>query len=78
MKKIQFAKIFELETHQVLITKDYEDHEKFKVNQITDLEDCMPTLALVFDDEEKRDKCFDDYNEENAKKFLANILKMLG
>ena len=76
MKKIQFAKIFELETHQVLITKDFED-DIFKVNQTTDLDGCVPTLALGFDNEDKRDKCFDDYTEENAKKFLETIFKML-
>lgn len=76
MKKVVFAKIFELEKHQVLITKEYED-DKFRINQTTDIDSCVPTLALIFDNEEKRDQCFEDYTKDNAIKFVENVVKML-
>lgn len=78
LKKYHFSKIFELGEYQVLITKEYEpDDDSFKVVQTTDLEDCRPSVALGFKDEDKCNKCFEDYTLENAQKFLDNIKLML-
>lgn len=78
MAKIIFAKIFELDEHQVLITKEYEpEDDSFKVVQTTDFEDVRPAVAWVFKDESVRDKCFDDYKESQAKEFVKSIQEML-
>ena len=78
MSKLKFAKIFELGDYQVLITKEYEpEDDSFKVVQTTDLEKCRPSLSLGFEKEEKCTECFDNYNEENAQRFLTQIQSML-
>lgn len=78
MSKITFCKIIELENHQVLIMKatDPDDYQ-FLVNVTTDFEDVRPSIGMGFDDEAKRDKCFEDYNEEQAKKFIETMKEML-
>jgi hypothetical protein len=76
MKKIIFAKLFELKYHQVLITKE-DTEDEFNVAQQTDLGNVQPKLSLCFDVEKKRDKCFNDYNQENAEKFISVIKSML-
>jgi len=74
--KFEFAKIFELEDYQVLITKD-EDDEKYRIMQSTQLEDCMPSLALGYELESTRDKHFNEYNIDNAQKFLDMLKKVM-
>jgi len=77
-KQIQF-RIIELPTHQILITKDWDEDE-----------DCSPILVITifhdgikanqklgFDKEKKRDKAFDSFNEEHAKSMLESFLQML-
>jgi len=74
--KIEFAKLFEIEDYQVLITKE-DTEDGFNVTQQTDLGEVRPSMSLGFDAEEKRDKCFLEYNKENAEKFLSIIKEML-
>lgn len=69
MEKIEFCKIFELENYQILIMKD-EDEDEYVVKQITDFPGFRPMMSLGFATEEKRDECFNDYTEENAKNSL--------
>jgi hypothetical protein len=75
-KLICFAKLFEIEYYQVLITKD-DVEDGFNITQHTDLGDVRPSMAIGFNTEEKRDKCFDDYSKNNAEKFLSIIQSML-
>lgn len=78
MAKLKFSKLFEVGDYQVLITKNYEaEEEMFTVSQTTELEDCRPSLSLGFEKEKDCDKCFEDYNSKNAKKFLQQVKTML-
>jgi hypothetical protein len=72
----EFAKIFEIEDHQVLIMKDDTEHE-FEVKQIVDFDEVRPVMSLGFDSEEKRDECFNNYSKENAEKFYNVVSNML-
>lgn len=73
--KNKFAKLFEFEENQVLVTKlDDEDSEKeFKLIQTTQNDIGKIDLAVGFDDEEKRDAYFDEYGEEIAIEFLYMV-----
>lgn len=75
--KFEFAKIFELKEQQVLITKR-EDDDKYEVVQTSDFGDFQTSLALGFEDEKKREECFNTYNLDNAQKFLDIINGMMG
>ena len=71
-----FAKIFEVENHQVLIMKD-ETEDTYDVTQIVDLEEVRPVMTMGFETKEKRDDCFDKYSQKDAENFYNVILKML-
>lgn len=70
--KNKFAKLFEFEENQVLVTKHDEEvaENEFKVIQTTYCELGHFDLAVGFDDEEKRDLYFDEYGEGIAIEFL--------
>lgn len=77
MKKIHF-RIIELPTHQVLLTKDFDNQqdENTPLLRITIFVDnCRAEISLGFDTEEKRDKAFINYSDEIANTCLQNILK---
>ena len=77
MKQVNF-RIIELPTHQVLLTKDFDDDEESKpLLTITFfLEGVKVNQKLGYDDEAKRDKIFNDFTDEQAQTMLDNTLAM--
>jgi hypothetical protein len=77
MKQVNF-RIIELPTHQVLLTKDFDDDEESKpLLTITFfLEGVKVNQKLGYDDEAKRDEMFDKVTEEQVQKTLDNALAM--
>ena len=52
----KFARLFELEDHQVLLMKDYDDEEeKFYVSQTTWIDSISYSMRLGMKNEESRD-----------------------
>jgi|VirMetMinimDraft_7_1064189.scaffolds.fasta_scaffold89366_2 hypothetical protein len=76
MKGEQFAKLFQVDDKQVLITKIFED-DIFSIKQQTSLEEVIPIITLSFNDEEERDFDFDGYNQEVAEDFIKTIENIL-
>lgn len=77
--KNQFAKLFDLEDHQVLITKDEdEDAKEFSITQTTQIDGCDPSASLFFTNQDIRDSAFDSYNKEAAQRFLDSMIELLG
>lgn len=77
-KILKFAKVFEIDTNQVLITKEFDENDDtYLLKQTTEFDEVTPAMSMGFDTEEKRDKAFEDYNEENAQMFLNVINSML-
>ena len=77
MKQVNF-RIIELPTHQVLLTKDFDDDEESKpLLTITFfLEGVKVNQKLGYDDEAKRDEIFDKVTDEQVQKTLDNALAM--
>lgn len=77
MKQVNF-RIIELPTHQVLLTKDFDDDEESKpLLTITFfLEGVKVNQKLGYDDEAKRDEMFDKVTDEQVQKTLDNVLAM--
>ena len=75
MKQVNF-RIIELPTHQVLLTKDFDDDEESKpLLTITFfLEGVKVNQKLGYDDEAKRDEMFDKVTDEQVQKTLDNAL----
>ena len=77
MKEVNF-RIIELPTHQVLLTKDFDDDEESKpLLTITFfLEGVKVNQKLGYDEEAKRDEMFDKVTKEQVQKTLDNALAM--
>lgn len=77
MKQVNF-RIIELPTHQVLLTKYFDDDEESKpLLTITFfLEGVKVNQKLGYDDEAKRDQMFDKVTDEQVQKTLDNALAM--
>ena len=77
MKEVNF-RIIELPTHQVLLTKDFDDDEESKpLLTITFfLEGVKVNQKLGYDDEVKRDEMFNKVTDEQVQKTLDNALAM--
>jgi hypothetical protein len=77
MKQVNF-RIIELPTHQVLLTKDFDDDEESKpLLTITFfLEGVKVNQKLGYDDEAKRDEMFNKVTNEQVQKTLDNALAM--
>jgi hypothetical protein len=77
MKEVNF-RIIELPTHQVLLTKDFDDDEEsIPLLTITFfLEGVKVDQKLGYYDEAKRDEMFDKVTAEQVQKTLDNALSM--
>lgn len=77
MKKHHFIKVFDIGNYQVSVRKDDygdedEDGHNFKIEVATQI-DIRMQINLGFDNEEKRDKAFNNYSLSQAKKFLSGM-----
>ena len=76
MKEINF-RIIELPTHQILISKDFDEEEKKELLVITFfIDNVKVTQKMGYNDEAKRDEMFDKVTDEQAQKTLNNALKL--
>lgn len=79
MKTIHF-RIIELPTHQVLITKDFDndqDDAKFLVVISFFLDGVKADLKLNYSSEEKRDNIFDNISSEQVQKTVDNAINVM-
>jgi len=78
MKEVYF-RIIELESHQVLLQKDFgDDNEDNKplIRIIFNVEGIKVSQSLGYDDEVQRDKIFESITEEQIQNTVDNALKM--
>lgn len=74
MKEVNF-RIIELPTHQVLLTKDFDEDEDNPLLIITFfLDGVRVNQKLGYDNESKRDEMFDKVTAEQVQKTLDNSL----
>ena len=72
-KKYTFCKIFELEDRQILIEKNYNDEDDYKIKVSTSDGEILTSLSLGFLKEEEADKYFDSITEEEVLRCFKNI-----
>jgi hypothetical protein len=72
-KKYTFCKIFELEDRQILIEKNYNDEDDYKIKISTSDEEVLTSLSLGFLKEEEADKYFESITEEEVLRYFKNI-----
>ncbi len=75
---VVFAKIINTPTHQVLVTKDFGEGGTYVVEVKTSFPLVYPSILLGFDTREKRDKCFDEYDEAMADAFIQQVIEVIG
>jgi len=78
-KEINF-RIIELPTHQVLLSKDFdnEDEDSKPLLVITIFCDSVKFKnKLGYEDEQKRNDVFDKFTENQAEAFLKGVLELL-
>ena len=76
--KHTFAKVIELETHQVLVVKGW-DYETGKdtITISTRFDGVTPSMTLGFGSEDDADKCWSGYDTEQAQAFVKSITDMM-
>ena len=74
MKEVKF-RIIELPTHQVLLTKDFDDSDEANLLLVITIffDGVKVCFKLSYEDEEIRDKVFLEMTEEKAQGFLDSI-----
>jgi hypothetical protein len=81
MKEVKF-KIIELQTHQILFTKDFdnerEDESSCLMVVTFFLEGVKLDLKLSYDSEQKRDKMFDEFDEIKSQNLLDKMIAQIG
>ncbi len=77
MKEINF-RIIELQTHQVLLTKDFDqdDESKVLITVTFFLEGAKVIQKLGYSEEETRNEIFDKFTDAQAQTMLDNTLEM--
>lgn len=70
-------RIIELPTHQVLITKDWDDDEHPIVSVTFFLDGMKITQSLGYTELEKRDSAFESFNDAHAQGFLDFVLSAM-
>jgi len=76
MKETNF-RIIELPTHQVLLTKDWDNDDEKPTLVITLFnEGVKVNQTYGYDEEETRDRIFETFSEESTQGMLDSVLKM--
>lgn len=74
-----FAKLFQLEDGQVLVTKEYnEEEDKHELNFRTDVDGMTIKVTAKYRTEESAQNELSAYSEQSALNFRKNILLQLG
>lgn len=76
MKEINF-RIIELESHQVLLTKVFDDEDKPVLIITVVINKTIASKRLTFEHEAERDLVFDNFTDEQAKEIVDNALTIL-
>ena len=77
MKETNF-RIIELPTHQVLLTKDWDEEDEKPTLVITLFhEDLEINQTYGYEDEETRDRMFNEITEEQAQNIVDVFVKMM-
>lgn len=78
---MKFAKLIELDEHQVLVTLDSEELDSGKVTYqiIEEVRHNGTSMSLKhgYKSEQKRNEMFASYNEEHANSLLSRALKFI-
>lgn len=73
-----FAKLFQLQDGQVLVTKSYNDEEdRYNLTFRTDVEGLTIEVTAKYTTEESVRKELDNFSEESAFNFRQNMLERL-
>lgn len=76
--KHTFAKIIELEGHQVLVVKGWDlETKKDTVSVTTRFDGVTPSLTLGFDSEAAADKYLTEYGPEQAQAFVNEMAELM-
>ena len=76
--KHTFAKIIELEGHQVLVVKGWDDEtEKDTVIITTRFDGVTPSITMGFGSEADADKCWSEYGPEQAQAFVNQMAELM-
>ena len=76
MKEVKF-RIIELLTHQILIMKDWdEENDSSRISVIFFLDGIKVSTSFGYNDDEMRDKMFDEFSEETAQKVLDSAIEL--
>lgn len=78
MEKETFAKLFDFPGQQVLVTKDFSDDENAIIRITTQIDQVEQSVSMSFKSYGSMDKAFNEYNKQNAEKFLNTMLQMWG
>jgi hypothetical protein len=75
-----FAKLFEVEGYQVLVTKESKEGEDsdelHEVVQRTEINGCVAINRMSFHEEDNMERAFANYDEAYAKRFLDGIKQL--
>lgn len=78
MKMEKFARIIELESHQVLLTKDYDDDEdKYKLSVRIDINDVACRASWTCETEEEVNKKLESFDVELAFKLYEKFKSLV-
>ena len=77
--KHTFAKIIELEGHQVLVVRGWDDETGKETVTVTTLikRFFMPSIVLGFSTKAERDKCWSEYGLEQAQAFVNQMAELM-
>ncbi len=74
----QFCKLFELDNHQVLVTKGYDTEQgMYYVTKRVDFESLDCSMNEYFNAEKNSEKYFNMFNIQDAKKHIEDCVKFL-
>lgn len=76
-KNNRFAKIINVDVHQVLFLKDFED-DTFKLKMTTNIDGLDISVAMGYSTEESRNAAFDKAGHVLAKDFFNNVACKIG
>jgi hypothetical protein len=79
MKKETFAKIIELPSFQVLVTKEFfnSDENSWEIKMHTSLQKIRMVITLGFKTQKEMNAIFKEFDQKQAEKFVKSLEEML-
>lgn len=71
---MKFAKLFDIDEHQLLVTSDYDDDaDDFAVTFTTEIDGIRPTMSLRFKEDADCTKAFEEVDHQAALKMFMQL-----